>query len=225
MKINYFIFDFDGVVADTEDVFAKFDCQIISEYLAKAGFDHTIPYEEMRGLAGIPGEEKFCRICHNHNIDPEPLAESFTKERTKRRKSLFENHPVSLGKNLRQFLAQIDGRFALATNKEKHKLDNDIKVMGVDALFPTMVSCDPPLRRKPEPDVIIEAMKRLNAQPKKCAYIGDNVSDIKAAIAANVTPIGFVIDSVIDKEAHGTKLKDAGAAMIISDFTDLLPYK
>lgn len=224
MSIQYFIFDFDGVVADTEDVFAKFDCGIINEYLTKVGSDYTVPYEEMRSMAGKPGEEKFCIILETQNIDPASFAQEFSEARTERRKSLFQEQPVNLGKNLQELLTKIEGRFALATNKEGHKLSHDIKVMGIDALFPIMVSCDLPLRRKPEPDVILEAMKQLDARPHECAYIGDNVADIQAALAANVTPIGFVIDSVLDKEEHEARLKEAGASIVISDFNDLEAY-
>ena len=221
MSNRYFIFDFDGVVADTEDVFAKFDCSIINEYLPRAGSGYKVPYDIMRGLAGIPGEEKFLTIFKNLDIDPTPFQQEFALDRTERRKLLFETHPVTVGKNLREFLKKIDGRFALATNKQAHTLQHDMKIIGLDTLFPIIVSADPPLRRKPEPDIIIEAMKRLNCQSEDCIYIGDNVADIEAALAADIIPIGFVIDSIIDKKSHMAQLKNAGASMVIDDFYDL----
>lgn len=224
MKIKYFILDFDGVVVDTEDVFAKFDCTIINKYLSKAGSPNLISYDEMRNLAGIPGEEKFKIICTKQGIDPAHYINKFSYERTEGRKNLFIEHPVTFGQNLMQFLQNINGRFALATNKESNKLLHDIKIMKLDTTFPIIVTADPPLRRKPMPDVIIEAIKKLNSSPSDCAYIGDNAADMQAAINADVFPIGFVIGSVKDKDTHADLLKKHGASIIIDDFNDLIPY-
>jgi pyrophosphatase PpaX len=44
-------------------------------------------------------------------------------------------------------------------------------------------------RHKPEPDPILEALRRLGAQPRDAAYVGDSPFDIRAAKAAGVLAV------------------------------------
>jgi beta-phosphoglucomutase-like phosphatase (HAD superfamily) len=39
---KYAIFDFDGVIADTETVFARFDCALLNDVLVKAGLEPSL---------------------------------------------------------------------------------------------------------------------------------------------------------------------------------------
>lgn len=51
--------------------------------------------------------------------------------------------------------------------------------------------------RKPNPGMIIEAQKKLNIDLSKSILIGDNLSDIKAGYAANVSKLMLVNQSPI----------------------------
>jgi pyrophosphatase PpaX len=45
-------------------------------------------------------------------------------------------------------------------------------------------------RHKPDPDPVLEALRRLDAKPEEAAYVGDSPFDIRAAKAAGVFAIG-----------------------------------
>ncbi len=44
-------------------------------------------------------------------------------------------------------------------------------------------------RHKPEPDPVLEALRRLRAEPAEAAYVGDSPFDIRAAKAAGVLAV------------------------------------
>lgn len=55
-------------------------------------------------------------------------------------------------------------------------------------------------RRKPHPEPILMAAKRLQIPPHKCVYIGDLVEDIQSAVRAGAISIGITWDSSLCKQ-------------------------
>jgi len=224
-NITTVIFDFDGVVADTETVFADFDCDMVNIYLEKAGFSHKVTPSDIRKLAGGPGEEKLRKTAERLGVDLSACEKEFTAERNEKRKTLFAENKPALSKNLKKLLNKLGSKHsALASNKLGWKLEKDLRHMGYNSLFETIITSDPPMQCKPAPDMINEAMKRLGVKPEECAYVGDNKKDMIAAIAAGVAPIGFICDGLDNAPEQTQTLKDNGAVMVIDDFADLIPY-
>ncbi|MGH1404514.1 MAG: HAD family hydrolase [Alphaproteobacteria bacterium] len=223
-NFKYAIFDFDGVVADTENVFAQFDCDLLNAILKKAGKPPSLTPKDIRVLAGNTGENKLNLIAKEHNFSPEIYKEEFLNNRAKERTTLFKTYTVSLGKNLRPFLDQHTGKCALATNKIAKKLHNDMALMEIDHLFDIKITSDPPMRKKPEPDMLLEAAEKLQAKPSECIYIGDNTLDMLAAQNAGMIPVGFIIEGKNNHEDRAKDLKKHGATLIIDDFHELTPY-
>lgn len=224
-NINTLIFDFDGVIADTESVFAWFDCELLNKHLEKAGLPATLSPKEVRNLAGYASDEKLIQVGKTLGKDLSAYKEEYKQERDAKRTNLYLENKPALGKNIKLITKTLgQKRCALATNKLLWKLEIDMQHMDITDLFETIITTDPPIRRKPEPDMILEAMKRLSATPKDCAYIGDNPNDIIAAKSANVTPIGFVIEGINNAPQRTQSLKDHGAEMVIDDFAELLQY-
>lgn len=222
--ITHFIFDFDGVVADTETVFARFDSDLLNKVMIKAGYDASLTPSDIRKLAGNNDVGKLNLIAEQYQFDPSKYLEDFQTERREKRKTLFKDNPVKLGQNIKEFIAKLEGRYALATNKTAKTLHHDLSLMEIEGLFNIIITSDPPLKRKPAPDMLIEVAKQLNTDPKNCAYIGDNILDMQASLNASMTPIGFVIEGKSGQEERIEALMNAGAEMIIDDFNDLTPY-
>lgn len=221
MTFTHIIFDFDGVVADTESVFAEFDCALLTEVLSHAGLKQDLTSQYIRALAGNNDVSKLRIIAKKYGFDPLPYQDAFVEKRSRLRKTLFKEQQVPFGKNLKPVLQRLGNNKALATNKLAAKLIPDLENMGATKLFDVIVTPDPPLRKKPEPDIILEAMKRINAPPKTTAYIGDLESDIQAAKAAGVAPIGFVIEGAQENPMRKEALLQAGATRVIDDFAQL----
>jgi len=218
------VFDFDGVVADTERVFADFDCALLNDVLRQAGVAADLVAADIRAMAGNGGSKKLSIIAEDKRFDPAPYRDAFVENRTEKRKTLFADHPVSTGQNIHAFLDALCTPYALATNKSSAKLFHDMALMGLSDMFDIIVPCDPPLMRKPAPDLLIAAMALIDAAADSSVYIGDNMLDMEAARAAGMIPVGFIIEGMGYNAQRARDLTEAGAAIVIDDFADLIPY-
>jgi HAD superfamily hydrolase (TIGR01509 family) len=220
-RVSHFIFDFDGTIVDTESVFAEFDCTLLNEVLEKAGLSPSLLPSYVRTLAGNNDVMKLHIIAEAFGFPAEDYLAEFKEVRDRLRTTLFVDHPVPRARGLEGFVDSLDGRCALATNKTSGNLLPDLEIMGLGGLFEIIIACDPPMQKKPAPDMLIEAAKRLDVPPEACAYIGDNVLDMEAAQAAGMLPIAMIIEGFEGEEARMSTLEDAGAALIIDDFSAL----
>jgi HAD superfamily hydrolase (TIGR01549 family) len=98
---------------------------------------------------------------------------------------------------------------AVAAYLSAHSIDTDV-VMG-------RASPDPSLL-KPSPHLVVEAMRALDGDPHREAYVlvGDSVSDVTAARGAGISSIGYA-------NAQGKRrvLSHAGADIVIDDMATL----
>ncbi len=223
-RITHFIFDFDGTIADTESIFAEFDCALLNNVLQRKNITEKLSIPDVRALAGNNDTSKLEIIAKRFDFEAENQKDTFVKERAIKRETLFIDNPVTLGKNIKELIQLLNGQCAIATNKSGKRLQSDLKTMNLENLIKTIITCDPPFKKKPAPDMLLEASAQLNAAPENCAYIGDNTLDIEAAINANMTPIGFIIEGIKNTPKQEKALKNAGAHIIIDDFMDLKPY-
>jgi phosphoglycolate phosphatase len=69
-------------------------------------------------------------------------------------------------------------------------------------------------RMKPSPFLLVQAANVLGVEPTKTVLIGDQVSDVKAAIAAGAGSVGFA-----NKPGKSADLTAAGADCVVEDMT------
>ena len=222
-QFHFGIFDFDNGIVDTESVFAQFDRDLLNEVIRLAKKDPLLTAADVRPLAGNSGSEKLKIIAKRYGFDPMPYLDGFNEKRNRLRTNLFQYKPAPLAQGLQALLDHLESRRALATNKKAFKLEPDMKAMGIENMFDVIVTSDG-LNKKPAPDVIIEAMKQLNAAPEETVYFGDNVSDIEAAIKAGVYAFGFIIEGLDNEGARIQAMRDAGAHAVLDDYQDVIRY-
>jgi phosphoglycolate phosphatase-like HAD superfamily hydrolase len=66
---------------------------------------------------------------------------------------------------------------------------------------------------KPNPHLISEAVRRLRSVPGDSVMVGDSVSDVQSALAANVLAVGVARD-----DRRATELTNAGAVSLVTQF-------
>jgi trehalose 6-phosphate phosphatase len=79
-----------------------------------------------------------------------------------------------------------------------------------------VISAELHLKGKPEPDIFLEAAKRLGVNPRQAIVIEDAISGVEAGRAG-----GFGLVIGINRSGENTGLKDHGADMVISDLSEL----
>jgi phosphoglycolate phosphatase len=103
----------------------------------------------------------------------------------------------------------------IATGKSKRGVDRLIANENWHGVFATIQTADDH-PSKPHPSMIERAMLETGINPEKTIMIGDTTYDIEMARAANVGALG-----VTWGYHHRDELTDAGAHIIIDDYTAL----
>lgn len=218
--LTHAVLDFDGVVADTEQVFDDFDGAFINDFLERSGRPERLAQKAVRALAGIPFEEKLLFTARDFGFAQDPaLVRSALAARMAQRATLFQTRRPALAAGLHDFLAAHGARTGLASNKTPESIAADLEAIGLSGRFAVTAGRSRHLARKPAPDIFLEAIRALQADPAHTICIGDNVIDIEAARAAGAFAAGFVIEGMDRRKEAVQKLRGAGASIVFDDFS------
>lgn len=80
----------------------------------------------------------------------------------------------------------------IATNGSGKTAKEIMEFNNVDGLFDVFIGADEVAEGKPEPDMIIEACRRLGVEPSESVYVGDELVDAMAGTGAGVAGIVIV---------------------------------
>ncbi|MFJ8857701.1 HAD family hydrolase [Streptomyces sp. NPDC102451] len=75
---------------------------------------------------------------------------------------------------------------AVASGSSRAAIAATLAVTGLDAYLPLYVSAEEVAQGKPEPDVFLEAARRLGVAPDSCVVLEDAVPGVRAAHAAGM---------------------------------------
>lgn len=87
-----------------------------------------------------------------------------------------------------QVLPAFEGKIiqAVASSKTNAQYQIDVVAKGLDKYFQTAILANDTAKHKPDPEPILECLKRINVKPADALYIGDTISDYLAAKNAGV---------------------------------------
>ncbi|HSO28624.1 MAG TPA: HAD family phosphatase [Candidatus Sulfomarinibacteraceae bacterium] len=78
---------------------------------------------------------------------------------------------------------------AVASSADRRVIDAALEASGLLGEIPVIVSSDEVIHGKPEPDVYLEAARRLGVQPAACLVVEDSINGIRAGVAAGMTVV------------------------------------
>ncbi|MGW1818280.1 HAD family hydrolase [Streptomyces sp. NPDC002125] len=90
---------------------------------------------------------------------------------------------------MRALVERLHGRgvpMAVASGSSRAAIEATLAVTGLYAHIPVYVSAEEVAHGKPEPDVFLEAARRLGAEPASCVVLEDAVPGVRAAHAAGM---------------------------------------
>jgi HAD superfamily hydrolase (TIGR01509 family) len=106
----------------------------------------------------------------------------------------------------------------LASSSNRELIDLALELMGIAERFKATVSSEEVARGKPEPDVYLEAARRLGADPERAAAVEDSENGILAAKAAGMRTIAIPNRHFAPGEAVLSQ-----AAVVLHSLADLTP--
>lgn len=176
--MDYFIFDMDGTIFDTE----KFYYQTWLDIAKKEGFDFGL--EDKVRLSGKQSKESIAYMVENFSMD-EKEAIRIRKNLNELRDKKFNELDYSLKKpgllNLLSYLRENNKNIALASSSIKSRIDFLLDREGVRDYFDEIISSDDITKGKPDPQIFNLAMEKIGADKNKTYIIEDSLAGVKAA--------------------------------------------
>jgi HAD superfamily hydrolase (TIGR01509 family) len=109
-------------------------------------------------------------------------------------------------------------KIAVATSTDYIKMMANLEAVGLaDGVFNATVNGLDVERRKPFPDLFLEAAGRIGVEPKYCWVVEDSSSGVKAAKAAGMRCLGLLTTTT--EEA----IRGAGADLVAKDLSAIRP--
>ena len=230
------LFDLDGVVTKTADTHAKAWKKLFDEYLEKKSnsgdyepFD--IKKDYIRYVDGKPrykGIESFIAsrsidISYGSVNDP-PDKETICGLGNRKNQffsDLLKKEGVKVYQSTIDLIRELRKKgFKTAIVSSSKNCSPVLKAAEIEALFDTrvdgVVSEDLGLTGKPEPDIFLEAARRLNADINRCVVVEDALSGVEAGKKGG---FGMVIG--VNRSDQAKELKRKGAHIVVEDLSEI----
>ena len=181
-KAEGVIFDMDGILFDTEQVYQKYWHQIADEMGITLGEDWVRSITGTNGAYLISIVEKFYHTDNGRAILEECVrraSESLTKE-----------VPVKKGvREILSFLKEQGIKTAVASSSAKAWIERYLSVAGISEYFDEVVSGDEVSHGKPAPDIFLLASSRIGIAPQNCIVFEDSFNGVRAGHASGATTV------------------------------------
>jgi HAD superfamily hydrolase (TIGR01509 family) len=209
--IEAVIFDLDGVLIDSEQVWASAREQLVRE---RGG---TWRADAVRAMMGMSSPEWSLFM---HDELGMPMApEEIAREVVRRLERLYrERLPLMPGAQDAVASLASRWRLGLASSADRPIVDLVLDLSGMRRWFRATVSSEEVSRGKPAPDVYLEAARRVEAEPSRCAAVEDSTNGLRAASAA-----GMLVIALPNRSFPPTDDAERLAAVIVNSLNELRP--
>ena len=213
MNKKLILFDYDGTIVDS----AKMIVKGAIEAFRMCGLPDPDPNKVRENIGKPLATALDAYAPKGYEINPEMISNAYRKWYAEQGRLGLQDEPLYPGmvelindlKNHKEF------NIGVATNKSRIALNNGLNKHNLSELFDitlTMEEANP----KPDPDMAIQAMSKLNIEKKSTVIVGDTINDIGLGVNAGINSIGVAwgYNSI-------EMLKNEGADFIVKDSKEL----
>jgi HAD superfamily hydrolase (TIGR01509 family) len=180
--ITAVVFDLDGVIVDSEQVWDE----VREDYVRETGGTYTD--ESARDMMGMSSPEWSRYMAEALRVPgtPEEINAAIVERMLAR---YGEAPPLLPGavEAVRRIGAWVP--LAIASSSNRELIDVVLRASGLAADFGVTVSSEEVPRGKPSPDVYLEAARRLGVDPARCGAVEDSHNGIRSAKAAGMVVV------------------------------------
>jgi len=181
--IKAIIFDMDGVIVNSEPLWKIVNFEIYRKY--KIFMDDKI-YEKVIGRVE---EEVFGPFFEEKGFSGKEL-EEINKKAIKERRELFMKKAekrLEMFKGAKEKIIELKNKgykLAIATSSFKSLMDLVVDKFEIREYFDILYSAEDVKNGKPNPEIYLKTMNKLNVKPNETVIIEDSINGIKAAKAS-----------------------------------------
>lgn len=220
--IRAIIFDFDGVVVNSEPVHLAAFRQVAEE----EGMTLTDEEYTERYLA-LDDRGCFEQLLRSYGRPVEVIAVEALARRKAEYFQRFATLPEVPG--TRDFILRVKDRFilAIASGALRTEIEKPLRQMKLRPYFSVIVSAEDCQNCKPHPEPYLKALERLNEvvvpplKPKECLVIEDAVYGIKAAKSAGMRCIALTTSYPADRLIQADRVVKSLGEVTLEDIAQM----
>jgi pyrophosphatase PpaX len=199
MRFTTVLFDLDGTVVDSGAIILASMRHATREVLGRDYSD-----EELLQAVGGPGLEAQMGALAPDHVDR--LVDVYRAHN----EPLHDDLEACAGmEEVLVRLREEGRRLAVVTAKRRETVELAFARVPLGHLFETVVGGDETERHKPDPEPLLLAAERLEADPSETAYVGDSPFDVRAAKAAGMFAVAVTWGRIHDRERLEAERPDA----------------
>ena len=211
--IKNIIFDFDGVIVDSEILAAK----AYANYFNKLGY--TLEEEEFYIYSGMKTFEVIDILTAKYNIIDK---NKFTKEIFENISEIFSNQlkPVF---GIKKYLQKLNKEIYIGSNSNKERIIQGLKIVGLDNFFKinNIYSFDMVENPKPYPDIYLKILNDNFLNINETIIIEDSEIGVKAAKSAGIKVFGLTAGKHWNLNKNLSGLYDNGAKDVFDNYDEV----
>lgn len=214
MKKKLLIWDFDGVIADTEKLWLRNRQKLLKEYM-NVDFDWPTIERLLKGMSDFTKREM---------LDREGIItdDYFWEKSIQMDLESMYTIGFDLTKDIEDIF-KLNIKQCIATGGLKGKTAKKIDVVNIRKYFPEeqVFTADMVKRGKPDPDLFLLAAKSNNTLPIDCVVVEDSIAGLTAAIKANITPIAYFDGTISEDNNQIKQMRELGVKYIFNNMIDI----
>jgi HAD superfamily hydrolase (TIGR01509 family) len=175
------VFDLDGTLADTMPVHYS----VWTEIAARYGI--TFPEERFYQMGGIPTGKIAAILAAEQGLAIDPATVAREKEQMVLLR-VPDVKPIPAVVEIARRCRDA-GPVAIASGGSRAMVERTLRQIGLFDWFPVIVTAEDTTRHKPEPDVFLEAARRMGVPPAICTVYEDTDLGLEAARRAGMQSV------------------------------------
>ncbi|MCH7805892.1 MAG: HAD-IA family hydrolase [Proteobacteria bacterium] len=208
------IFDLDGTLVDTApDLLAT-----LNVLLGELG-RRPLTLPEIKSAIGL-GAKALLR--NGANLTGEPLSEDQIEALFVKYIAYYSAHiadhttPFPGAVEVLEACREAGVKLAVCTNKLDSLSHQVLAALRLDGYFDAVIGSDTLGVQKPDPETVLEILRRTGASPEKTLFVGDSQTDLETARAAGVAVV------LVDYGYSATPARELTPDAVISDLREIL---
>lgn len=209
----HLIFDCDGVLVDSEPLSMRVDVQILAE--------NGVTISEAEAHRRFVGKTFAAMLDELRQEFGVSFPADASAQKDLRLLKLYETDLNAVDGVEAALEALGPQHFSVASNSPFERVETALRLTGLTRFFGNRITTfEHVARGKPEPDVFIEAARRVGYAPADCIVVEDSVTGVTAAHRAGCHVLGFTGTHPHPNE-QARKLASAGAATVFRHMAEL----
>ena len=205
-----FLFDFDGVITDSEPYVFE-----VLKQMIKDNFGIELPYSDINMTIGCSDRKVAEYIATEYHIDYSvELSEKLKKNYPD---YYFEYEDIKPFPYLRELLSILKARgrkVAIVSSTDRAHLEAALSRMGLSGFIDTIISGSDVQNKKPSPEPYLKGLEALCVDKQDSVVIEDSPTGIQSAVNAGIDCIGF--------EGSEVKQDTEKASIIIASYKEMI---